>query len=170
MIEPRRLLLDIFLDALRAVDGRTRVRDFLSGHSFNAPVYLLALGKAACAMARGAHDVLGPAIGGALIVTKEGHSEPLPWPVREAGHPLPDSRSLDAGEALKSFVASLPVDAHVLVLLSGGASALVECLPAGMDLAQLQRIHTWLIGSGLDIRQINHVRKRLSLIKGGRLA
>ncbi len=170
MTEPRRLLLDIFLDALRAVDGRVRVRDFLSGYSFNAPVYLLAIGKAACAMAHGAHDVLGPAIDGALIVTKEGHAEPLPWPVREAGHPLPDSRSLDAGEALRSFVAALPIEADVLVLLSGGASALVECLPAGMDLAQLRRINEWLIGSGLDIHRINHVRKRLSLIKGGRLA
>jgi glycerate 2-kinase len=105
-----------------------------------------------------------------LVVTKDGHGELLPWPVHEAGHPQPDARSLAAGDALMRFIATLPPDARVLVVLSGGASALVECLPSGVDMERLQRINDWLLGSGLDIHQVNRVRKRLSLIKGGRLA
>ena len=58
----------------------------------------------------------------------------------------------------------------VLVLLSGGASALLEQLPAGVTLADLQRVNDWLLGSGLDIHAMNAVRKRLSRVKGGRLA
>ena len=58
----------------------------------------------------------------------------------------------------------------VLVLLSGGASALVEALPEGMDLAQLRALNGWLLAAGLRIAAINRIRKRLSRIKGGRLA
>lgn len=121
-------------------------------------------------MARGTEAMLGSAIRDALIITKYGHAEPLPWPVFEAAHPFPDARSLEAGAALTQFIATIPRDAQVLVLLSGGTSALVESLPPGVDLAQLQQISDWLLASGLDIAQINQVRKRMSLFKGGRLA
>ena len=170
MTDLRRDLLDIFTVALRAVDGRACVRDYLTAHKPSDPVYLIVAGKAACTMARGAHEALGPAIRDAFVVTKEGYAETLPWPVREAGHPLPDARSLAAGADLLRFVAALPQESEVLVLWSGGASALLESLPPGVDLAQLQRINDWLLGSGLDIVEMNRLRKRLSLIKGGRLA
>jgi hydroxypyruvate reductase len=168
--DPRRNLLHILESALAAVHGRVRVREHLEHERFDAPVCLIAVGKAACAMAQGAHDALGARIVTGLVVTKHGHAEPLPWPVIEAGHPLPDAASLAAGERLASFVSDIPQTATVLVLLSGGASALLELLPEGMTLADLQRLNAWLLGSGLDIHAMNAVRKRLSCIKGGRLA
>ncbi len=121
-------------------------------------------------MAQGAHEALGANIVDALVVTKHGHAEALPWPVLEAGHPLPDERSLVAGQRLIDFAVAIPLDATVLVLLSGGASALVEALPEGMDLAQLRALNDWLLAAGLDIVAMNRIRKRLSRIKGGRLA
>jgi len=121
-------------------------------------------------MARGAHDACGDRIAGALIVTKEGHAESLPWPVLETGHPLPDERSLAAGDALIEFASNIPPDDQVLVLLSGGASALCEALPEGVTLSGLREVNRWLLGSGLDIAAMNRVRKRLSRLKGGRLA
>jgi len=121
-------------------------------------------------MAKGAHEVLGASIVDALVVTKQGHAEALPWPVLEAGHPLPDEQSLVAGQRLIDFAAAIPPDATVLVLLSGGASALAEALPQGMHLAQLRALNDWLLASGLDIGAMNRIRKRLSRIKGGRLA
>lgn len=168
--DKRRLLLGIFQAALTAVNGRERVRVFLAQHTLAAPIYLIAIGKCACAMARGAGEALGDKIASGLAITKHGHAEPLPWPVLEAAHPVPDESSLAAGDALGRFTAALPPEAHVLVLLSGGASALVEQLPAGADLETLRAMNRWLLGSGRDIAAMNRVRKRLSRLKGGRLA
>jgi hydroxypyruvate reductase len=106
----------------------------------------------------------------ALIVTKDAGGVSLPWPVLESGHPLPDARSLAAGERVMAFVDALPPTARVLVLLSGGASALVEKLVDGVDLPALRAITQWMLAAGLDIGAMNRIRKRLSLIKGGRLA
>jgi hydroxypyruvate reductase len=168
--DPRQQLLEIFLAAVAAVGGRARVAGYLRAHPLTAPVYLIAIGKAAGAMAQGAHDALGDRIHDGFIVTKRGGAETLPWPVFEAGHPLPDESSLEAGQKLIQFVKSIPRDTQVLVLLSGGASALVEALPAGVGLREWQDINRWLLASGLDIRAMNAVRKRISRIKGGRLA
>ncbi len=165
----RRALLEIFQSSLEAVNGRTRVRDYLAMHPLDAPVHLIALGKVASAMARGAADALKDGIRAGLVITKRGHAESLPWPVLEAAHPVPDDTCLAAGHALVRFIADLPADAQVLVLLSGGASALVEQLPPNVDLATLRRMNEWLLASGRDIAAVNRVRKRLSLIKGGRL-
>ena len=168
--DPRQVLLRICQSAIAAVHGRERVRVYLLQHPVSAPVFLLSIGKAACAMAQGAHEVLGASIVDALVVTKQGHAESLPWPVLEAGHPLPDDQSLVAGQRLIDFAAAIPPGATVLVLLSGGASALVEALPEGMNLAQLRALNDWLLAAGLDIVAMNRIRKRLSRIKGGRLA
>ena len=121
-------------------------------------------------MANGAVDALGSGIADGIVITKHGHAEPLPWPCLTAGHPFPDEASLEAGTALLRFTARIPANAHVLVLLSGGASALVEQLPAGVTLAQLRALNDWLLSAGLDIHACNYVRKRVSLVKGGRLA
>ena len=168
--DPRQDVLRIFKSAIAAVHGRQRVCAYLQPHPVAAPVFLLSIGKAACAMAQGAHEVLGARIVDALVVTKRGHAEALPWPVLEAGHPLPDEHSLAAGQKLIEFAVAIPPDATVLVLLSGGASALVEALPEGMHLAQLRALNDWLLAAGLDIVAMNRIRKRLSRIKGGRLA
>jgi glycerate 2-kinase len=168
--EPRQLLLEAFMAAIQSVNGRDCVRRWLEANPLAGPVQAIAIGKAACAMVRGAREALGPKLHDAFIVTKRGCAEPLPWPVRETGHPLPDAASLEAGAALETFISALPLEAAVLVLLSGGASALLEQLPVSMTLADLQRVNTWLLGSGLDIDAMNTVRKRLSQVKGGRLA
>lgn len=168
--ESRRRLLEVLLAALDAVNGRQCVRVALAEQPVPAPVYLIAFGKAACAMVLGASDALGRRIADAFVATKHGHAEPLPWPVLEAAHPVPDESSLAAGEALLRFIKRIPESARVLVLLSGGASALVEKLPPGAKLETLQRLNEWLLASGRDIAAMNRIRKRLSLIKGGRLA
>ena len=166
----RKNLLTIFSAALQAVNGRLRVREYLESHPIEGPVAVVAVGKAATAMALGVQDVLGERILDAFVVTKHGYEEALPWPVHTAGHPLPDQQSIAAGEALREFVKRLHSDATVLVLLSGGASTLLEVLPPEVTLEQCRQVNEWLLASGLDIVACNQVRKRLSRIKGGRLA
>jgi hydroxypyruvate reductase len=163
-----------YASALQAVNGRHRTAAFLSVHPPARPVLLIATGKAAAAMASGAVDILGDQLRGALVVTKPGHMDSrLAYDRRftclEAAHPVPDHRSLAAGDALMRFLERAPDDTELLFLISGGTSSLVEVLPAGMTLATLQKVNRWLLGSGLPISEINRIRQALSCIKGGRL-
>jgi len=88
----------------------------------------------------------------------------------ESAHPVPDATSLEAGSQLLHFIQAIPLHSQTLVLISGGASSLVEVLPQQVTLEQYQRITQWLLGHRYSIDQINYVRKRLSCIKAGRLA
>jgi len=167
-------LLTLYAAALDAVEGRNCVRHYLQGHDLaEAPVVLLAMGKAAAAMAAGACDVLGERIIDGLVVTKEGHADiPLPdcLTVLEAAHPVPDERCLMAGQAVIELVSQLSQDSQLLVLTSGGASALVEALPDGIGLEELAELNRWLVGSGLSIIEMNRIRQSISCLKGGKLA
>ncbi len=170
----RSRLLEIYAAALAGVDGRNAVRARLERRTEGGPAHVVAIGKAAVAMARGAADALGTDLARALIITKHGYGDPAWHDPRvaqlEAGHPVPDAASLEAGQALLGFLAAAPAAAHFVFLVSGGASALVEVLPAGVSLEQYQAANQWLLGSGWDIERMNRVRRALSLIKDGRLA
>ena len=137
---------------------------------------MVAIGKAAGAMAAGAVDVLGERVAGALVVTVPGAVSTIDVlqnarvRVIESAHPRPDARSLMAGLAVVEFVQGLPRSARMLWLISGGASSLVEVPSPGITLEELQRVNGWLLGSGLGIASINAVRRRLSRLKGGGLA
>lgn len=169
----RQQLLSIYHAALQSVHGRVCVGKALKRHGMSGDVYVIAIGKAASAMFLGAADVLQQQIAKALVITKHGYADAEATAkgacLIEAGHPTPDQQSLDAGQVLLNFIHAAPADAALLFLISGGASSLVELLPEGVTLADLQRVNQWLLASGLDIHAMNQVRKSLSLIKGGRL-
>jgi hydroxypyruvate reductase len=124
-------------------------------------------------MVFGAYDVLDGRIDQALILSKQGHIDhswcrQKGFLSHESAHPVPDETSLLAGQKLLEFItadAKLPL----LFLISGGASSLVEAPIHGVGLEDLARANRWLLGSGLDILQMNTVRKGLSRIKGGGL-
>jgi hydroxypyruvate reductase len=167
-------LRDIYEAAIAAVHGRHCVRAALHGIELDAPVQLVAIGKAACAMTQGALDALDGRIHQALVITKYGHVKPAlgthpRLTVLEAGHPIPDRRSLDASAHLLKFLGEASADTTFIFLISGGASALVEVLPTGFNAADLARANQWLQASGLPIAAMNHLRKQWSCIKGGRL-
>jgi hydroxypyruvate reductase len=87
----------------------------------------------------------------------------------EARHPTPDEASLRAAEETLALVRSAKADDMVLVLLSGGASALWAAPAAGLDLAGKTALTRGLLKSGADIHEMNLVRRHVSRIKGGRL-
>jgi len=170
----RRDLFAMYTQAIHAVHGRQVVCDHLRAYPPERPVYLAAVGKAAAAMTAGAFAAWGDAIHSAVVITRHGHApdaaqrEPRTRYL-EAGHPHPDAASLVAGQTLLEFVSAIPSAAQCLVLISGGASALVEILPEGISLVDWQRVNAWLLASGLDIGSMNAVRSAMSCIKGGRL-
>lgn len=165
-------LIKIWNAAVAAVSGYEAVANALSADSDFNPELVLAVGKAAASMCRGALDNLPPCE--ALIVTKYAHADEnivarTGVRVIEAGHPIPDQNSLDAGSALLEKIGSMPADSRVLLLVSGGASALAEALPEDMTLADLQAVTDEMIAGGKTIGQINSWRKQASLVKDGKL-
>ena len=136
--------------------------------------WVLAAGKAAAAMTLGALDALGSRVASALVVSREGHfNRELERDRRvtllAGGHPVPDARSLAAGDRLLRIAADIPAGRPVLLLVSGGASSLLEALPEGVGLEDLRRVSAWALGSGESIERVNAVRRRLSRVKDGRL-
>lgn len=138
-----------------------------------ARLVVVAIGKAAAGMAAGAEAALDSRIDRGLVVTKRGFAA---WPglthfeLLEASHPVPDQSSLASGQAVLAAVAGLEADDLVLVLISGGGSALVEALRPGLTLDELASTTQLLLRAGADIWLLNAVRQRISLIKAGGLA
>ncbi|TLY63944.1 MAG: DUF4147 domain-containing protein [Gammaproteobacteria bacterium] len=162
---------------MRRVDGRHCVRHALSSAPqarSPRPVWIAAIGKAASSMALGAHDALGVALERGLVITKDGHVQPellalSGVEIYESAHPVPDDRSLAAGERLLRWVEELPDAADPLFLISGGASSLVEVLESGASFADLARVTAGGLAAGIPVGELNARRARLSRIKGGRL-
>src|SRR5262249_26001338 len=90
--------------------------------------------------------------------------------LRVAGHPVPDQRGLAAGSEVESLVRGLGREDLLLVLLSGGASALLPAPVAGLTLEDKALVTSQLLRAGATIRELNTVRKHLSRLKGGGLA
>ncbi len=171
---------DILAAALDAVDPYRAVRRALE--SPDPPtraalaaarrVVVLAVGKAAFPMAQAARDLLGPRIARGVVVTKAGHAGgPLPgFRTVFGGHPLPTVGSQRAAAAVLQAVHGLQADDVVLLLLSGGGSALMTAPRLPLTLTDLQRTTQLLLASGATIAEVNTVRKHLDAVKGGGLA
>jgi glycerate 2-kinase len=127
-------------------------------------------GKAAASMAKALEDAWDGPIEG-VVVTRYGHAIERPTRIKllEASHPVPDAASEHAATQILQSVRGLSSDDLVIVLISGGGSALMVT-PNGVTLEEKFRINQQLLNSGADIGEMNTVRKHLSHLKGGRLA
>ena len=177
MTDYRSDLLAMYKAGLSAVNGSACVSKYLSTHPIAGDVFIISIGKAAIDMAQGAISAIGEQLKAGLVITRSGHagsndSELIKSGFRiiEASHPVPDQSSIDAGQQLLDFIATIPDHTQVLFLLSGGTSSLVEVLPNGISLAQYSELVQWLLSQDMPIDVINNVRKRCSCIKAGRLA
>ncbi|HSJ34132.1 MAG TPA: DUF4147 domain-containing protein [Acidimicrobiia bacterium] len=169
--QPNRLgeLLDLIQSALDAVEPETATVRALDDLDLGSgEVTVVALGKAAPAMARGAVAALGENAVQVVVVTD--HHETLPGGAEEmiSSHPVPDERSLAAGHRLLEVVAA--ASHPVLFLISGGGSALVEVPAPGLNLSDLIATYQAMLLANVSIEEANTVRAHLSRIKGGRLA
>jgi glycerate 2-kinase len=95
----------------------------------NKDIRCIAVGKASVPMARSIDTLLGSRISQGLVVTKYNHlgdvKFPDNWEVIESAHPVPDDRSLHAGDRMWELLADCTEQTLVLACISGGASALV---------------------------------------------
>jgi hydroxypyruvate reductase len=148
------------------------VRKALKKHRFSGRISALAIGKAAWTMAQAAREELGDRIEQGLVITKYGHSRgTIPgMEIIEAAHPVSDEASIRGAERALALAESLGAGDELLLLISGGGSALFEKPLDGLSLADIGDINRQLLSSGADIVEINTIRKRLSAVKGGRFA
>lgn len=170
----RGILRGLFDTALAAIAPAKCLPAHLPPHSPHARTCIVAMGKAAAEMAAVACDFYGHACHG-LVVTRYGHgvaAKRLPPGIEviEAGHPVPDRASLQAAERAMVLASELKDGDQLIALVSGGGSALMAAPAPGVTLADKQALTRDLLRSGATISEINCVRKRLSRVKGGRLA
>jgi glycerate 2-kinase len=134
-------------------------------------VFVLGCGKAGAAMALAVEDILGDRVGAGFVVVKDGHLAATRTVVlAEAGHPVPDARGVQAASRLLELASGAAADDLVIVLVSGGGSALTPAPAGDVTLAEKQTVTRSLLAAGAAIGELNTVRKHLSRFKGGQLA
>ncbi len=134
------------------------------------PVLVVGAGKAALGMAAGVRSVLPRATGLVIVPYGTPGLAPADIEVRRASHPIPDAAGVEATQELLARVAGAGPETLVIVLLSGGASALLVAPADGITLEDKQGVTRALLAAGADIAALNAVRKHCSAVKGGGLA
>ena len=173
--------------AIRAVDPGEAVRQYLQREGDELivgdqrydlrsirRVRIAGMGKAGAPMTEAAGSILGEKLTNGIVIVKQGYlgGKAQIGPVRllEAGHPVPDARSVQATAALIDLFRDNRPDDLVLTLISGGGSALFTQPAEGLVLEDLTGLTRLLLASGADIQEINTLRKHLDQVKGGQLA
>lgn len=169
----RALLLDLYRTAVDAVSPAAVMPATLP-RAPHGRIVAIAVGKAAAEMMRVARERAGQPLTG-LVVTRYGHVREAGAAldgieVIEAGHPYPDDNSLRGAQRALELARTLEPGDLLLVMMSGGGSAMLAAPAPGVGLADKQAMTRALLQSGATIAEINCVRKHLSAIKGGRLA
>ncbi len=134
-------------------------------------IYVIGAGKASAYMASAVENLLGSWITDGIVVAKYDHKTVCKKiKILEAGHPNLDKKSLAAADEILKLLSKTGKDDLVIFLLSGGGSSVLEKLPPEIPLEDFIKLNNTLINCGADITEINRVRKKISLIKGGKLA
>jgi len=173
----------ILAEAIRAV-GPVQVvnravhleddRLIVSGRTYELQTFrriaLLGIGKASTGMSESLAGILGERLSSGLVVTKHPPSASTVdgrLSVLVGGHPIPDERSLKAGEKVVEFLSELGSQDLLICLISGGGSALVTAPVEGVALSDLRSLTKMLLACGASIDEINVLRRHLDRIKGG---
>lgn len=134
-------------------------------------VYVVGGGKAARKMGEAAIRVLGDKVTtGILAVPQGAGGERGPILFHEAGHPIPDDGSWEVSRRIMELLSNAGEGDLVLALISGGGSSMLSAPPKGVSVGDKERVIRFLLRSGADIREVNTVRRHLSLVKGGQMA
>lgn len=181
MMDDKRLVHTLFTVALAAVEPGTalgpylgRVREVFDAGAFRQ-MLVAGFGKASIPMARAAEKSLGDLISAGLVITP--HAAPSlakgglgVIDVAQAGHPHPDNAGIAASRRILELVHGCDAATLLLLLISGGGSALFVAPAEGISLDEKQLTSRLLMEAGADIHELNTVRKHLSAVKGGQLA
>ncbi len=188
MEQSKSVVMEIFTDALKAVDPQRAVREHLSLQDDTLivrvsqnekkeidlrscqSIFVVGCGKATAVMARAVEDILGDRISKGVISVKYGHLPPRPLQridLVEGGHPVPDSQGEAAAKQAIDLISTAGEQDLVIALISGGGSALWPLPVEAISLEEKMAATNALLACGATIKEINTLRKQLSKIKGG---
>ena len=179
----RSSLEKIYRSAFQAVEPERAVRAFLNrngdtltvaDHSYSVKdrkIFLVGAGKAGVPMARAVETTLSEQLSSGVVVVPHHYGGQLEaTTVLEAGHPEPDQQGLQAAQQMLDFLQSELTSRDLLIVVfSGGGSALLPAPVSGVSLEDKRKTTALLLKSGATIQEMNTIRKHLSRIKGGRL-
>ena len=170
-LDPISALRSAFQAAVDQADPQAAVAQHISNFSKTAEgrVIVIAAGKAAPAMLRGAMAHLGQDIEAICVTHKENQDRIDGIPFFNSAHPIPDDVGLQATQKIAEILRSTTENDQVIALISGGASALLPAPADGISLADKQALNAALLASGLDIVEMNMIRQQVSKLKGGGL-
>jgi glycerate 2-kinase len=179
------LLLSVIRESLEAMSPERAIRRNLSFDRDNnrlevagkwvevddsQKIWIIGAGKAAVNMAGEAGRVLGDRLEEGMVIAPDKPDSKLKRiQVLKGSHPIPDKESLSSTYELLQFTRSIPENAPVLCLLSGGASALLSMPADQVEIDELGSLHHMLLESGMDIHEMNTIRKVVSKVKAGGL-
>ncbi|NXG37198.1 GLCTK kinase, partial [Dromaius novaehollandiae] len=166
-------------------DGHPRL--LVKGRAFplEGNLYLVGFGKAVLGMAAAAEDILGEHLARGIVsvplgiqesLRRAGMRDMLPRPhsrievIEGAKNNLPDQEALRGANAIRELAEGLAANDLLLVLISGGGSALLPAPTPPVQLEEKEKLTKMLASRGAAIQELNTVRKALSLLKGGGLA
>ncbi len=133
-------------------------------------IFVVGAGKGSAAMGKAVEEILGDRVNGGIICVKYDHGLPLKRiRIREAGHPVPDAHGEQAAREIVDLLKSMDRKDLVISCISGGGSALLPAPAAPITLDEKQSLTRDLLAVGANIREINAIRKHISLTKGGNL-
>ena len=169
MTRPNVFLRKLFDTAVAAASPKNCMQKWLPMRP-DGRVVIVGAGKAAASMALELEKHWAKPLEGVVIVPYGHSTDCKSIEIIEAAHPVPDDAGVAATRTVLERVSNLSASDTVVCLLSGGGSALLSLPATGVTLAEKQALTSQLLHSGAAIHEINCVRKKLSAIKGGKLA
>lgn len=132
--------------------------------------HIVGFGKASLRMLEALCDLLDGMVAGGVVISPVGSGEICRVEVLRGDHPLPGRNTIESSiRLIKYLESSVSSEDLVLVLASGGCSALFEVPEEGLTLDDVAEVSRLLMSRGASIYELNTVRKHLSRVKGGKL-
>lgn len=167
--DPRKILTDLFNVAVEAALPEATLRKAMPAKPKGRTV-VIGAGKGAAQLAKTFENQWDGELTG-VVVTRYGYGDTCEnIKVLEASHPVPDQAGVRATKQIIGAIEKLGPDDLVVALICGGGSALLAAPPQGFNLSDEIALNSALLASGAPISAMNEVRRRFSMVKGGRLA
>ncbi|RLE63963.1 MAG: glycerate kinase, partial [Thermoprotei archaeon] len=174
------VVLKLFDEGIRRADPYTtilekvRIEDHvLSIHDVKVDlrdierIVIVGAGKASGRMAEAIEGILKDRISDGIVLVPREEARRLKHIVLwGSDHPIPSERGVEGARRIVDTVSKLSEHDLVIVLLSGGASALMPLPYSNIGIDDLRELTEQLLKCGADIREVNAVRKHISMIKG----